>query len=76
MSTRARTTRRARKLLHHSNNGDTGQQQLEKNRALIELVEAWVREDTQREPHEVQAEWEKLKAGLDAGRLSDRKLFP
>ena len=42
---------------------------MEKNRALIELVESWLAEDSERDPQEVQAEWEEFRAALDADRL-------
>jgi hypothetical protein len=77
MSSRARTTRPATEPRPHHNNGDVWQQQqMKRNRTLIELVESWVAEDSRRDPQEVVAEWEEFKEALDADRLSDRKLFP
>ena len=56
-------------------NGDVRQQQMERNRALIQLVESWLDEDSKRDAKVVEAEWEEFKSALDADRLSDRKLF-
>lgn len=56
-------------------NGDVRQRQMERNRALIQLVESWLDEDSKRDAKVVEAEWEEFKSALDADRLSDRKLF-
>jgi hypothetical protein len=79
MKARARKTTPAMKPHPHykNKNGDAWhQRQMEKNRALIELVGSWLAEDSERDPQEVQAEWEEFRAALEADRLSDRKLFP
>ncbi len=77
MSSRARKTTPSTKPRPHHKNGDIWQQhQMEKNRALIALVESWYEEDSQRDAQEVQVEWDEFKKALDADRLSDRKLFP
>ncbi len=77
MSSRARRTAPAREPQPHHKNGDIWQQQqMEKNRALIALVESWYEEDSELDPQEVEAEWEEFKNALDADRLSDRRLFP
>src|SRR5438477_10695310 len=77
MSSRTRKTRPTTRPRPYHRNGDISQQHvMEKNRALIELVEGWLAEDSERDPQEVQAEWEEFSAALDADRLSDRKLFP
>ncbi len=54
---------------------DVRRQQMERNRALIQLVASWLDEDSKRDAQVVEAEWEELKSALDADRLSDRKLF-
>jgi hypothetical protein len=76
MRSRARTTRPAAEPGPHHSNREDWQQQMEKNRALVELVESWLEEDSERDPKVVQAEWEEFKSALDAGRLSDGRLFP
>lgn len=52
-----------------------------KNRALIELLESWRREDATDDEEELErrdAEWEELKANLNANRAAtgERLLFP
>jgi|GEM_PF-5610847 len=77
MSSRVRKTASEARPRSHNEDGDTGRRhQLKKNSALIELVESWLAEDSQRNPEEVQAEWEEFKSALDADRPSERKLFP
>ena len=53
----------------------------DRNRAALELIEAWLREDTpspgaRPQPAESEPDsWENLQAELDRDRPSDRKLF-
>jgi hypothetical protein len=47
---------------------------LNKNLAAIQLLEAWLSEDSGQEQQE-QDDWRRLQMALDEDRLSDRKLF-
>ncbi len=66
-----------RRRNHQTNNQNLDQQrEMQRNQALIQLVQSWADEDALEDPEKLRAEWEEFKQGLDAARPDDQKLFP